>query len=69
MVAGLEVDPTAPGYKRILIQPQPGGGLTYAQASLESMYGQIESKWSLTDDGFDLAAKGFPPTSLPPFYF
>jgi alpha-L-rhamnosidase len=54
VVAGIEVDPDAPGYKRILIQPQPGGGLTYARAALDSMYGRIESKWTLNDDLFQL---------------
>lgn len=55
VVAGIELDPEAPGYKRFLIQPQPGGQLTYASASLDSMYGRIESKWTLEDDGFQLA--------------
>ena len=54
VVAGIEVDPDAPGYKRILIQPQPGGGLTHAKASLDSMYGRIESEWTLEDDSFQL---------------
>lgn len=55
VVAGIELDPTAPGYGRILIQPQPGGQLTYASAGLDSMYGRIESKWMLEDDSFQLA--------------
>jgi alpha-L-rhamnosidase len=55
VVAGLELDPEAPGYKRILIQPQPGGGLTYARARLDSPYGRIESKWRLEDGDFQLA--------------
>jgi alpha-L-rhamnosidase len=54
VAAGIELDPDAPGYKRILIQPQPGGGLTYANASLDSMYGRIGSKWTLEQDCFDL---------------
>jgi alpha-L-rhamnosidase len=54
VVAGVEVDPDAPGYKRILIQPQLGGGLTHAKASLDSMYGRIESEWTLEDDSFQL---------------
>ncbi len=50
VVAGLEVDTAAPGYKRIFIQPQPGGGLTYARATLDSVHGRIESLWSLEAD-------------------
>jgi alpha-L-rhamnosidase len=55
VVAGIEVDPTEPGYKRILIQPQPGGQLTYVSAGLDSMYGRIESTWKLEDGDFQLA--------------
>lgn len=54
VVAGIEVDLDAPGYKRILIQPQPGGGLTHAKASLDSLYGRIESNWTLENDCFQL---------------
>lgn len=54
VVAGIELIPEAPGYKRILIQPQPGGHLTCASASLDSMYGRIESKWKLENNRFAL---------------
>ena len=47
VVAGIEIDQMNPGYKHIIIQPHPGGGLTYAKARLESMYGPIESGWKL----------------------
>ena len=30
VVAGLELDPAEPGYRHVLVQPQPGGGLTSA---------------------------------------
>ncbi len=45
VVAGMEIDEQKPGYKHIIIQPHPGGGLTYAKAQLDSMYGPIESGW------------------------
>lgn len=47
VVAGIEIDEAHPGYKHILIQPQPGGGLEYAAAELESMYGTIRSQWRI----------------------
>ena len=62
VVAGLELDPDAPGYKRILIQPQPGGGLSYAAAGFDSLYGRIESKWTVDKDLFQLAVT-IPPNS------
>jgi alpha-L-rhamnosidase len=49
VVAGLDIDEQNPGYKHIIIQPHPGGGLTYAKASHESMYGPVESSWRLAD--------------------
>ena len=49
VVAGLALDETTPGYKHILIQPRPGGGLTNAKASVESMYGLVASGWEIAD--------------------
>jgi alpha-L-rhamnosidase len=57
VVAGIDIDPDAPGYKRIIFKPQPGGGFTYANASYDSMYGRIESKWTVEMDNFDLSVK------------
>jgi alpha-L-rhamnosidase len=47
--AGVEIDERQPGYKHILIQPHPGGGLTYAKASVHSMYGLVASGWEIKD--------------------
>ncbi len=44
VVAG--IDAGEPGYKHILIRPQPGEGLTFAEATHASMYGEIKSGWS-----------------------
>ena len=44
-VAGLEADPSDPGYKRILFHPRPTPRLHFAQAHLESLYGRIEVRW------------------------
>jgi len=54
VVAGIDLDPAAPGYKHILIQPQPGGSLTRARASHASMYGRVESGWEIKDQQFVL---------------
>lgn len=45
VVAGIDVDERGPGYKQIIIKPQPGGGLTHAAASLNTYYGTIRSGW------------------------
>jgi alpha-L-rhamnosidase len=54
VVAGIKVDPDKPGYKRVIIQPKPGGGLTSARGDFDSMYGRIESNWNLNKDKFNL---------------
>jgi alpha-L-rhamnosidase len=53
VVAGIEVDPAEPGYKRIILNPHPGGSLTCARATLESMYGPIVSDWRIENSVFD----------------
>jgi alpha-L-rhamnosidase len=57
VMAGLEIDPAAPGYKHILIQPQPGGGFTSVKASHLTMYGKASSGWQLRDGKFELAVE------------
>ncbi|MEU9898667.1 family 78 glycoside hydrolase catalytic domain [Streptomyces phaeochromogenes] len=46
-VAGLA--PAAPGYRRLLIRPRPGGGLTHASATHDTPYGRAAVSWSLID--------------------
>jgi alpha-L-rhamnosidase len=53
VIGGIDLDPEQPGYKHIIMRPQPGGGLTYARAGLRSMYGLIKSEWTLQNDTFD----------------
>jgi alpha-L-rhamnosidase len=52
VMAGLEIDESAPGYAHTLIQPRPGGGLTRVSASHESLYGQVRSAWTLDGGTF-----------------
>lgn len=44
-VAGLDTDPEAPGFRRILMRPRPGGGLTWAKAELMTPYGSASLEW------------------------
>lgn len=53
VIGGVDLDPDRPGYKHIIMHPQPGGGLTYATAELHSMYGMIRSAWTQEKDVFD----------------
>jgi alpha-L-rhamnosidase len=56
VVAGLELDPAEPGYKHVLVQPQPGGGLTSARARLLTPYGETVSGWSYGDGRMSVTA-------------
>ena len=40
----------APGYKKIIIQPHPGGGFSNMQASTLTPYGKIAAKWTAEAD-------------------
>lgn len=46
-VAGIA--PAAPGYREILFEPRPGGGLTFAGAEHETPYGRAAIRWEVTD--------------------
>jgi alpha-L-rhamnosidase len=45
------IAPLEPGYSRVLIAPQPGGGITWAKASLRTRRGLVATSWSLEDAG------------------
>lgn len=51
-IAGIEIDPAQPGYKHIVLRPQPGGGLTHARGTLKTLYGEIVSEWKLENGQF-----------------
>jgi alpha-L-rhamnosidase len=53
-VGGIRFDESAPASERIVIRPRPGGGLSHARASYDSIRGRIESEWNLAGDGFEL---------------
>ncbi len=46
-VAGLEIG--APGYKKILFKPRPGGTITWAEARLQTPQGETSIRWELGD--------------------
>lgn len=54
VIAGIGPIDATPGYKRIRIAPQPGGNLTYASASLKTLYGLASSSWKLEGNIFKL---------------
>jgi alpha-L-rhamnosidase len=53
-LAGIGPDPTGPGFKKIIIKPQPVGELTWAKASYNSIRGEIVSEWNRGSGTFTL---------------
>ncbi len=56
-IAGIEMDTARPGYKHSIIQPHTGGGLTFARASHETLYGRLASGWELKDGRMTVAVE------------
>ena len=56
-MAGIDLDQQAPGYKHILIHPQPGGDITQVRASHNTLYGRVTSAWESKNEVFDLRIK------------
>jgi alpha-L-rhamnosidase len=46
-IAGLNVDMTKPPGEQLTIAPLPGGGLTWAKASVETVYGRLTVDWRI----------------------
>jgi alpha-L-rhamnosidase len=51
-MAGIDTD--GPGYKKIIIKPQPGGDMNYTKASYNSINGLIGSDWRIVKRKFHL---------------
>lgn len=43
-----------PGYRRLLVAPRPGAGVTWARASLDTVHGRVATSWMLDGDTFRL---------------
>ncbi len=52
-LAGIQSDPAQPGFKHIIMKPQPVGDLTFVKASHRSPYGMIRSEWRRGQEVFD----------------
>jgi alpha-L-rhamnosidase len=53
-VGGINPDEAQPGFKHVFIRPQPGGGLTWANATYDSVRGKIVSNWKIQNNEFVL---------------
>jgi len=62
VVAGIGTEETKPGYKHAFIAPRPGGKLTHAKASVESMYGELTLGWEIAGNKIRLRVE-IPPNA------
>ena len=51
-LAGIKPDPERPGFKHIVMRPEPVGDLRFVKASHRSSYGLIASSWQREGDHF-----------------
>lgn len=48
------ITPLAPGYRRILFRPRPGGNLTHASGRHDCPYGTVASHWRVVNGEYNL---------------
>lgn len=51
-LAGINYDKENPGFKHIILKPQPLGDLSHVKASLNTQYGMICSEWKIENESF-----------------
>ncbi|MDR1103267.1 MAG: hypothetical protein LBL42_05870, partial [Tannerella sp.] len=59
---GIQPDINRPGYEHVTIHPRPGGTLTWAKGSYNSIRGEIASSWKIENGHFLLDVK-IPPNT------
>jgi len=52
-LAGINYDRTEPGFKHIILRPEPIGDLTFVKADFKSIYGTIISDWKIENNIFN----------------
>ncbi|MEN8654919.1 alpha-L-rhamnosidase [Streptomyces sp. 21So2-11] len=48
------IAPADPGFRKVLVRPRPGGGVTEAEGRFDSVRGPISTRWKTGADGFKL---------------
>jgi alpha-L-rhamnosidase len=72
-LAGIRADPEQPGFRHVVMRPQPVAGLTFCKASYRTLYGTVESDWKREAGEFrwkiaipaNATANAYVPTSEP----
>ena len=50
VVCGINVDESAPGFENVRLKPIPDKRLRYAEANIDTRFGRLSSKWSMSGD-------------------
>jgi alpha-L-rhamnosidase len=66
-LAGIRPDTDAPGYKHVILKPEPVNGLDFVRASYDGPYGPIASNWKWEGDSFEWEVR-VPPNSTADVY-
>lgn len=66
-LCGIDVDPAGPGFKKILLRPDPVGDLQWARATYNSIRGPITSQWHRAHGRFRLQVT-LPPNTTATLY-
>jgi len=53
-IVGIQLDPEAPGMRRVVVRPQPIGELTWARGEYQSVRGGVAVHWRRSDKTFEL---------------
>jgi len=56
-VAGIDTSEEAPGFKKITFAPKPGGGLAFAAADYDSLYGKAAIKWEKANSKIKISVR------------
>lgn len=60
IIGGLRSDTSKPGWGGVIVEPRPGGGITWARCSYDSARGPVTCGWSIDGSGFNVT------TTIPP---
>jgi len=47
VIGGIRPDESGPGFRRVIIDPRPVGGVTWAKATYDTVRGLVESEWRI----------------------
>jgi hypothetical protein len=67
VILGINNDDAHPAYEHFVIRPYPGGALTFAKGSYDSIRGKIESSWNIAAGKLRLDVR-IPPTTTATVY-